>query len=61
MLGVPCIDCFAPTLVTARDVARWRPWAAPYRAIVLDPARSRLATATILASAVDDVVTEPRR
>jgi ADP-heptose:LPS heptosyltransferase len=60
MLGVPCVDCFAPTAATARDVVRWRPWAAPYRAIVLDPARDRIATAAILASAVDDLLVSRR-
>ncbi len=60
MLGVPCVDCFAPTRTTARDIVRWRPWAAPYRAIVLDRARERLATAALLADAVDAAIAERR-
>ena len=51
MLGVPCVDCFAPGAATARDILRWRPWAAPYCAIVLDPARGPAATGTQLARA----------
>ena len=60
MLGVPCVDAFAPTRATARDVARWHPWAAPYRAIVLDPARERRATAEVLAGAVDELLSDRR-
>ncbi len=55
MLGVPCVDCFAPSASTANDIVRWRPWAAPYRAIVLDPARDRGATARVLADALDEL------
>jgi len=51
MLGVPCVDCFAPGAATARDIQRWRPWAAPYRAIVLDPVRAPEATGMQLARA----------
>ena len=51
MLGVPCVDCFAPGAATAHDILRWRPWAAAYRAIVLDPARSPVATGLQLARA----------
>lgn len=51
MLGVPCVDCFAPSGATARDILRWRPWAAPNRTIVLDPARDRESTAAQLAHA----------
>jgi len=60
MLGVPCVDCFAPAPATVRDVARWRPWAAPYRAIVLDPARERVAIAAVLANAVDELLADRR-
>ena len=45
MLGVPCVDCFPPRATTARDILRWHPWAAPYRAHVLDPSRERSAAA----------------
>jgi ADP-heptose:LPS heptosyltransferase len=51
MVGVPCVDCFAPGISTVHDVLRWRPWAAPYRAVVLDPARPRTATGAQLAGA----------
>lgn len=39
MLGVPCVDCFPPGRTTSFDIVRWRPWAAPQRTLVLDPAR----------------------
>lgn len=60
MLGVPCVDCFPPRASTARDVLRWRPWAAPYRAHVLNPARSRGHTGAALARAVDELLAMPR-
>jgi ADP-heptose:LPS heptosyltransferase len=56
MLGVPCVDCFVPSSATAFDIVRWRPWAAPYRAIVLDRARERTATAAVLARAVEELL-----
>jgi ADP-heptose:LPS heptosyltransferase len=56
MLGIPCVDCFAPNVATVRDVARWRPWAARYRALVLDPTRERGALAALLADAVDELL-----
>ncbi len=56
MLGVPCVDCFPPRSTTARDVARWHPWAAPYRAHVLDPARERFATGRAIVRDVLDVI-----
>jgi ADP-heptose:LPS heptosyltransferase len=36
MLGVPVIVLFSRGANAARDVMRWRPWAAPSRAIVVD-------------------------
>lgn len=60
MLGVPCVDCFAPGPATARDIARWRPWAAPHRSLVLDPARPPGALAAVVASAVDELLAEVR-
>jgi ADP-heptose:LPS heptosyltransferase len=60
MLGVPCVDVFAPAGATARDVARWRPWAAPYRAVVLDPTRSPEATAATIAGAAGDLLATGR-
>jgi len=50
--GVPCVDCFVPHSVTVRDIERWRPWAAPYRAHVLDPTRAPDALAHRLAADV---------
>jgi ADP-heptose:LPS heptosyltransferase len=47
MLGVPCVDCFAPA--GARAMARWTPWAAPFRAISLDPVRTPAQTGARLA------------
>jgi ADP-heptose:LPS heptosyltransferase len=38
MLGVPCVDCFAPD--DARGPARWSPWAARFRVPELDPSRT---------------------
>ncbi len=61
MLGVPCVDAFAPDASTAHDVARWRPWAARYRAIVLDPSRAPDARAAILADATEELLAEGAR
>lgn len=36
MLGVPAVVLFPRGAEAARDVMRWRPWAAPSRAIVVD-------------------------
>jgi ADP-heptose:LPS heptosyltransferase len=36
MLGVPCVTLFAQVRTVARDIVRWRPWAAPSQVIVLD-------------------------
>ncbi|MDQ2908272.1 MAG: hypothetical protein M3R44_02860 [Candidatus Eremiobacteraeota bacterium] len=51
-LGVPCVDCFAPQRATARDIVRWHPWAAPFRAHVLDPTRTADALAAQLTAHV---------
>ena len=51
MLGVPCVDCFPMRTTTVRDIARWHPWAARYRAHVLDPAHDRAETGGALAQA----------
>jgi ADP-heptose:LPS heptosyltransferase len=56
MTGVPCVDCFAPGASTAFDILRWRPWAAPHRVVVLDPARPRAQSGRELAGAVDDLL-----
>jgi len=56
MLGVPCVDCFPPSPTTVHDVRRWHPWAASYRAHVLDPARGREATGREIASDVLEVL-----
>jgi ADP-heptose:LPS heptosyltransferase len=56
MLGVPCVDIFAPGPTTAYDAVRWRPWAAPERIVVLDPRSPPSATARRLANALDDVL-----
>jgi ADP-heptose:LPS heptosyltransferase len=40
MVGVPCVDLFDAHAATARDIGRWRPWAAPVRTRVLDTTRS---------------------
>jgi ADP-heptose:LPS heptosyltransferase len=47
MLGVPCIDCFPPG--DPREMARWSPWAAPFRTIALDPVRTPAQTGARLA------------
>jgi ADP-heptose:LPS heptosyltransferase len=56
MVGVPCVDAFAPGNATARDVMRWKPWAAPHRTIVLDPLRSPTQVAAQLAEAARELV-----
>jgi len=58
MIGIPSVDCFAPGAATASDVARWRPWAAPSRTIVLDPSRARDAIAALLAAEVDGLLAQ---
>ena len=40
LVGVPCVDLFDAHAATARDIARWRPWASPVRARILDVTRS---------------------
>jgi ADP-heptose:LPS heptosyltransferase len=55
MLGVPCVDCFPMSDTTARDIVRWRPWAARYRTYVLDPARDPEATGIAVAEAALEV------
>jgi ADP-heptose:LPS heptosyltransferase len=55
MVGVPCVDVFAPGNATARDVMRWKPWAAPHRTIVLDPVRSPSGTAAQLGAAAREL------
>jgi ADP-heptose:LPS heptosyltransferase len=37
MAGVPCVDLFEPSPHVSHDVRRWRPWAGPYRALILGP------------------------
>lgn len=56
MTGIATVDAFASNASTAYDVRRWAPWAAPYRAIVLDPARDAAATARVLVDALDDLL-----
>jgi len=56
MLGVPCVDCFAPSATTARDVLRWHPWAGTYRAHVLDPSRERAAAAAAIVRELFEIV-----
>jgi ADP-heptose:LPS heptosyltransferase len=56
MVGVPCVDAFAPGKATARDVMRWKPWAAPHRTLVLDPVRSPSGTAAQLADAARELL-----
>jgi len=56
MTGVPTVDAFAPGPATAHDIRRWSPWAAPSRALVLDPSRDPGATARALVDALDDVL-----
>jgi len=47
MLGVPCVDAFAAE--NAGAPARWSPWAAPFRTVTLDPARTSAQTGVRLA------------
>jgi ADP-heptose:LPS heptosyltransferase len=54
MLGVPCIDCFAPE--NGRAPARWSPWAAPFRTVVLDPVRTPAQTGARLAGEVAELL-----
>ena len=56
MTGVATVDAFAPSAATAYDVRRWAPWAAPYRALVLDPARAPAATAGVLVDALEEIL-----
>lgn len=56
MTGVPTVDAFAPGAATAYDIRRWSPWAAPYRALVLDPSRPAEATGRALVTALDEVL-----
>jgi len=56
MTGVPTVDAFALGAATVSDIRRWAPWAAPYRALVLDPSRTPEATASRLVAALDDVL-----
>ena len=56
MTGVATVDAFAPNPATAYDVRRWAPWAAPHRAIVLDPARDAAATARVFVGALDEML-----
>ncbi len=58
--GVPCVDCFVPHRATARDIGRWRPWAASFRARVLDPTRDPDALADRLAADVRSLLPRPR-
>ncbi len=52
LVGVPSVDLFDARATTARDIARWRPWAAPGRTRVLDTTRPPAALARDVA---DDV------
>jgi ADP-heptose:LPS heptosyltransferase len=66
MLGVPCVDLFPRRAAVERDVARWHPWAAPYRAIVCDAGSYGAAFAAKIANAADALLasvagTEPAR
>jgi len=56
MLGVPCVDCFAASPAVAQEVVRWRPWASPYRALVLERPRGSEATAIPIAAALDELL-----
>ncbi len=56
MVGVPCVDAFAPGAATARDVLRWHPWASRHRSIVLDPLHDPATTATALANAARELL-----
>ncbi|MGH7729497.1 MAG: glycosyltransferase family 9 protein, partial [Vulcanimicrobiaceae bacterium] len=55
MLGVPCVDLFAPSRHARREIARWHPWAAPYRALGLDAATLARLDA-IVAAACDELL-----
>jgi ADP-heptose:LPS heptosyltransferase len=51
MLGTPTVAVFAPQPQFELQVARWRPWAAPYRIVRSDPGWS-----TFAADALDELV-----
>jgi ADP-heptose:LPS heptosyltransferase len=58
MLGVPCVVLFPRGVNAGLDAMRWRPWAAPSRAIVMDdlahvPARVAAALESLLAGGAD--------
>ncbi len=59
-VGVPCVDCFAPHAATVRDIVRWRPWASPFRAHVLDATLDPGALAERLVSDVTSVLSGER-
>jgi ADP-heptose:LPS heptosyltransferase len=52
LVGVPSVDLFDAHAATARDIARWRPWAAPVRTRVLDVTRP---PETLACDVADDV------
>jgi ADP-heptose:LPS heptosyltransferase len=54
MLGIPCVDAFAPE--SEHAPARWSPWAAPFRTVLLDPVRSAAQTGTRLAREVFELL-----
>jgi ADP-heptose:LPS heptosyltransferase len=53
MLGIPSVVAFAAGPAVARDIVRWKPWAAPSRALVLDPRADRRAFAKHLCNELD--------
>ncbi len=57
MLGIPCVDCFAPG--DERAMARWSPWAAPFRTLPLDPVRTPAQTGVRIALEVASLASEP--
>ncbi len=53
MLGIPCVVLFPRGANAARDAMRWRPWAAPSRAVVVeDPAQLPARVAAALESLI---------
>ncbi len=61
LVGVPCVDLFDAHRATARDIARWRPWASPFRARVLDVTRSPESLARDVADDVSALVARRER
>ncbi len=57
MTGVPTVAIFARHAAVDADVRRWRPWAAPYRALVLPPPGDAAGRRAVVEGALDGIRT----